>query len=221
MLERDPTTPAQVKGVWADIWADIFTKRMKRTWTCAVVPWKRAQSDVARGIADVMITIPTEERRAYAMPSEKPVYESYLYVYTYKDHPRLQDIRSIRTAEDIVRLGLIPVTNAGNSWHQTNIDTAGTKTQYAPSEEALAMMIANKRADIMIDQPTSINQVFRRLGLMDRVVMTEARFGPIAFHIMVSKKSPLAHDMEQLNRTVDAYIRDGARERIARKYVNP
>ncbi len=219
MTMVDANSPPGIKGLYADTLEDILGKRLKRQWTGTLLPWKRAQAEVQSGTADILITIPTAERRTYALISTQPVYEESLYVYTFKDHPKIEKIRKIKTAEDILRLGLTPVTNLGNNWHRENIDAFGVKTHYVPAEENLAKFLAAKRADIMIDKPSSMNRLIENLKLTQQIEMTPARFGPIKFHILVSQKSPLAASMPSLNQAIEQFVKDGTRERLAAKYL--
>ena len=219
MTMVDANSPTGIKGLYADTLEDILGKRLKRQWTGTLLPWKRAQAEVQSGTADILITIPTAERRTYALISTQPVYEESLYVYTFKDHPKIEEIRKIKTAEDILRLGLTPVTNLGNNWHRENIDAFGVKTHYVPADENLAKFLAAKRADIMIDKPSSMNRLIENLKLTQQIEMTPARFGPIKFHILVSQKSPLAASMPSLNQAIEQFVKDGTRERLAAKYL--
>lgn len=218
-LIADTTQPSGIRGLYADILNDVIGKRMGLSWNGTLLPWKRAQSEVQLGNADLTITVPTEERLAYALASERPVFEAYLHVYTYKDHPRLKEIRKIRSAEDIRRLSLVPVTNLGNNWHQEQIDSAGVLTHYAPADENIARFLAARRADIMIDLPLTMDPKIRELGLAQKLEKTPARFGPIRFHILVSRKSSFAASMDALNAAVDQFIQDGSRERLAARYL--
>jgi polar amino acid transport system substrate-binding protein len=219
MATVDDKHPAGLKGLYPDILDAVLTKRMGLSWTGTTLPWKRAQAEVQSGGADILITVPTEERRVYALASDQPVFEAYLHVYTYADHPRILEIRKIKTAEDIRRLGLIPVTNLGNNWHRENIDAIGIKTHYAPADQNIARFLAAKRADIMIDMPFTMNPMIKSLGLTRQIEMTPARFGPIGFHVLVGRKSPFSSSMTALNRAIDQFILDGTRERLSAKYL--
>lgn len=221
LIVADDTVPAGVSGLFPDILNEILARRTGLTWTSTVLPWKRAQQEVQNGTADVMVTIPTDERRAYALVSDLPVLQMYLHVYTYRNHPKLKEIRKIKTAADILRLGLIPVTNLGNNWHRENIDAFGVRTHYAPADENIAKILASKRADIMIDTPISMNPMIATLGLSSRIEMTQARFGPIAFHLLVSRRSPYAQSMGAFNQAIEKMIQDGTLDHLTDKYQRP
>lgn len=214
-----PEAASGMKGLYPDILDEILTKRMGLQWTGAFVPWKRVQLEVQTGSADVFITVPSDERKAYAIPSTRPVFEEFLHVYTYKDHPKIREIRKIKTADDIQRLGLIPVSNIGNHWHQENIDAHGIETRHVPSEEILARFLAAKRADIMIETPLTMDPKIDSLGLTQQIEKTPARFGPISFHLLVGKKSPLSASMNALDQAIEQFIRDGTRERLEAEHL--
>jgi polar amino acid transport system substrate-binding protein len=208
-----------MKGLYPDILDDILTKRMGLQWTGTFFPWKRAQLAVQTGAADVFITASSEERKAYAIPSSRSVFEEFLHVYTYKDHPRIREIREIKTAEDIRRLGLVPATNLGNNWHQENIDAKGIKTHYVPADENLARFLAARRADIMIDTPSTMDPKIDSLGLTQQIEKTPVKFGPIGIYLLVGKKSSLSSSMNALDQAVEEFIRDGTRERLAAEHL--
>lgn len=212
-------TASGMKGLYPDILDEVLSKRMGLQWKGSLFPWKRAQMELQTGSADVIITVPSEERKAYSIPSALPVFEEYLHIYTYKDHPRISEIRKIKTVEDIQRLGLIPATNIGNNWHDENIDARGIKTRYVPADEILPGFLAAKRADIIIDTPSTMDPKINSLGLAQQIERTPARFGPIGFYILVGKRSPLSTAMNALDQSVEAFVRDGTRERLAAKHL--
>lgn len=217
-LVSDRSRSSGVSGLWADVLNEILSKRMGLPWNCVLLPWKRVQADVQSGNADLIITVPSEERLAYAIATNHPVFEGYLHVYTYKGHPKIKEIRRIQGVGDIQRLGLVPVTNLGNNWHRENIDVAGIPTHYAPADENIARFLAARRADIMIELPATMNPMVKSLGLAQSIEMTPARFGPIGFHILVGRKSPLASSMDALNQAVDRFIQDGTRKHLVSRY---
>ncbi len=219
LATASPDTASGMKGLYPDILNDILTRRMGLQWTGTFAPWKRAQFTVQTGNADILITVPSEERKGYAIPASLPVFEEFLHVYTYKDHPRILEIREIKTAEDIRRLGLVPATNLGNNWHAENIDAKGIKTRYVPADENLARFLAAKRADIMIDTPSTMDPKIDRLGLTQQIEKTSAKFGPVGIYLLVGKKSTLSSSMNALDQAIEEFIRDGTRERLAAEHL--
>jgi len=207
-----------LKGLYIELLEELFCKELGFKLTYLNVPWKRAQYELEKGGASVTITLPTKERLAYSIPTTRPLIEMSLHVFTYAGHPLLKDIGEISTPEDIKRLGLIPVTNIGNGWHKNEIDSHGIKTEYVPNEANSFQMIASRHADITIESLCAGNYLINNLGLQGKVVATRAAFGPLNFHILVSKKSKFAGRMAEINRALDKLIDSGKLGPIIERY---
>jgi polar amino acid transport system substrate-binding protein len=70
----------------------------------------------------------------------------------------------------------------------------------------------------MIDAPISMNKMIKQYGLTAEIVQTDARFGPIYFHLLMSKKSKHAHLMPKINETINKLASEGSLEKIFLKY---
>jgi polar amino acid transport system substrate-binding protein len=208
----------QPKGLYLDIVKEIFEKHLDMEVVFEDVPWKRAQYYVAEGQADFLITVPTKERLLYTAASELPILQLFLHVYTYKNHPQLEQIKNISSGKDIKDLGLTPVSNIGNSWHSKNIDSFGVSTQYVENEESAFNVLAMKRADLTIEPIYAGSYLINKLSLSDRIEPTEAKFGPLDFHILVSKKSAHFHLMGQINDIIKQLVENGRLEEIISGY---
>ena len=219
MTEPDAGAESGVKGIVADILDEVLLRRLGIAWKGQFLPWARAQLQVKNGQADMLITIPTDERREYSLASDQPVLLQYLHVYTYRGHPRIEAIRAISSIADIKQQGLLPLSNAGNGWFKQHIDTAGIAAYYAPADQNIAEMLAARRGDLMIDLPLSMNPTIKALGIGEQLEMTDARFGPIGFHLLISQKSPLVARIAEINRAIEAFIADGSREVLLENYL--
>ena len=207
-----------VQGVYIDILKAIFEEGLQLPVAYVDYPWKRAQKAVKDGQADLIITIATPDRLQYAVKSELPVLEMYLHVYTYRDHPRLAEISTIRSGDDILKMRLKPVTNLGNVWHKNNIDHLGVETHYVPSEENAFLFLAAKRADITIEPLIAGNYLIKQLDLAERIIPTTARFGPLKFYLLLSKKSPFLQRMKEIDQVIDALHQSGRMRYIYDRY---
>jgi ABC-type amino acid transport substrate-binding protein len=206
------------RGVYIDILKQIFEVPLRVPVIYVDYPWKRAQTAVKEGLADVMITVATPDRLQYALKSELPVLEMYLHVYTYRDHPRLAEISTIRSGDDILKMRLKPVTNLGNVWHKNNIDHLGVETHYVPSEENAFLFLAARRADITIEPLIAGNYLIKQLDLAERIIPTNARFGPLRFYLLLSKKSPFLQRMQEIDQTIDTLHQSGRMQYIYERY---
>ena len=204
--------------MFVEIVEEIFAKELGYKVVIEQYPWKRAQQNVKEGKADITVSVPTAERLGYAFKSDKPILKMYLNVYTYAGHPKLMEIRKIKTVQDIIALKLKPVTNLGNGWHKENIEDEGVTTFYVPGDENLVQFLALKRADIMIDAPLFMNHLINEYKLGSKIVRTDVLFGPINFHLLVSKKSRYAELMPKINKAIDKLAQNGRIDQMASTY---
>ncbi len=208
----------QAKGLYIDIVREIFEKHLDIAVNYKQLPWKRAQYYVADGQADLLITVETEDRLQYAIPSEFPVLQLFLQVYTYKNHPQIKQITKISSAKDIYDLGLTAVTNLGNGWHEKNIDSLGVKTLYVNNEENAFNVLAEKRADLTIEPVHAGSYLINKLKLSDKIIPTDARFGPLNFYIFFSRKSAYLHLMGKINNIIKKLQESGRLKEIISEY---
>ncbi len=214
----DPRHPTGQGGLLVEI-VDAIFKQMDMSYTVEVYPWARAQAMVQAGRADVLVTVPTDERRGYALVSEQTVFPMLMQVYARKDHPRLAEIRRIKSAQDIAALDLVAISNLGNGWHKANIEGAGVKTYYGTNDESAARMLAARRGDVLVDSAVSMALEIRRQGLQGELTAAAAPFAPLRFHVLLSQKSPFVQRMPDINRAIATLHKNGTLERLYQKYT--
>ena len=214
----NPKHPTGQSGLLVEILDEIF-KQLDMPYAVEVYPWARAQATVQAGRADMLVTVPTDERRGYALVSEQSVFPMFMQVYARKDHPRLTEIRRIKSAQDIVALDLVAISNLGNGWHKANIEAAGVKTYYGTNDESAARMLAARRGDILVDSAVSMAVEIRRQGLEGVLTAAAAPFAPLRFHVLLGQKSPFVQRMPDINRAIATLQRNGTLERLYQKYT--
>jgi polar amino acid transport system substrate-binding protein len=217
LYELEPANGSGWKGLFIEITEKIFND-LGYKMVIEQYPWMRAQQKLKEGNADFTVSIPTVERLEYAFKSAEPIFQMYFNVYTYADHPNLFEIKKIKTVQDIISLNLKPVTNLGNGWHKENIEDAGITTFHVPNDENLVQFLALKRADIMIDAPIFMNYLTKKNNLESKIVKTDVLFGPINFHLLVSKNSKYAYLMPEINRTINKLVQNGILEQMVSRY---
>lgn len=207
------------EGLFIELLDEIFNKRLNIDVQCKTFPWKRAQLNVKTGQDDFLITVPTEPRLKYAVKSKQPIFQLHMHVYTYSGHPLIDEIKNIKTLEDIVDLDLVTVTNLGNGWHKQFIEAHGIPTHYTQDDEHILKFLAAKRADIIIDAKTPTNYNIKRLGLSSQIEFTDVTFGPLDFYLLMSKKSKATMLMPAIDETIQALTLEGYLERVTEKYM--
>lgn len=211
---------SSLQGYWPELIRELFINRLSLDLKVKRLPWVRGQRQVREGESDFMITIPTDERESYALVSENPVLRLFMQIFTYAGHERMDEIKKIVSVQDILQMGLIPVTNQGNGWHEQHIDSFGVKTEHVRSDESLPKVLASKRADILIDVPLTMSYQIKQLGLSSQIVLTDVILDETDFHLLVSKKSPFADKMDEIDRVLNEMIEDGTVDKLYRKYVS-
>ena len=206
------------QGLLVEIAKEVFEKELGIPLDVKVRPWKRAQSDVENGRSDFIITVPTASRKSYALASARVFYTLPLYIYTYAGHDKLEAIHNIRDAEDIKFLNLIPVTNLGNGWHKDNVDAFGINTHYVGKEESILRFLASRRADIMIDAVVPTNYLINKNSLNQKVILTDARFSQVDFHLLLSKKSMFSSRMDDIDAAFERAEKNGRIQSIVTRY---
>jgi polar amino acid transport system substrate-binding protein len=208
------------KGLYIEILKELFEVELGLELSYRERPWKRAQIEVEEGKSDLLITIPTEKRRNYALITEQPIFPLYFGIYSYVGHPKLDQIGMIETIQDIVDLDLVSVTNLGNGWHKENVEDKGVATILVPRDQSIAQVLSLKRGDIMIEPLVSMNYLIKKNNLTDKLVLTEARFGPINFHVLLSRNSKHRDKMPDINQALNRMITDGRLQQLLDGYSN-
>jgi polar amino acid transport system substrate-binding protein len=93
-------------GIFYDIIENAF-RRMGIPLKYEVFPWKRAQVIVETKQADALITIPTSTRFKYLAPSREPVFVMKYKIFTQRDNPNIEKIKSIQSFSDLKGLKII------------------------------------------------------------------------------------------------------------------
>ena len=214
-VDKDGTA----KGAYVEIAREIFEKRLGAEITFNPLPWKRAQQEVKSGKSDFMVTVPTSAREQYALKGQRPFYTVDMALFAWKGHPKAAQLKKARTAKELARLGITSVTNLGNGWHKQNIQEAGVKTTLAPRDQNIAKMLAEKRADIMIDSRISMKRIIRELGLEQKIEQIHPSFAQIHMNLLLSRKSSWVNRLGEIDDIHAALISDGTTARIIKKYI--
>lgn len=198
---------------------DAIFKEAGIPFAVKVFPWKRAQAMVESGQLDFLVTVPTEPRLQYALSSTSPVIPMEQKIFTYKGHPKQDQMMRIRGVEDLKAMGLVVASNLGNGWIKQNIEEAGVTVFYAPQDESMAKMLAARRADIVIDPEFSFVYDIRKADLVGQVICVASPFPPTPFHFLLGKNSPFAHLMPRIDAAITKLAHNGTLARLRAKYA--
>lgn len=206
------------RGFFVDIIREALETRLGVPVLMDVYPWARCQYMVKEGLADMMATIPTPERREYAVVVEPPIWIKRYKVYTVAGHPAFHAMGAVRSVEDLRRSGLTVVSYLGNDWSRATLEAAGIVTVCAPSVEGMYRMLLAGRADVVVEDPALADSTLHRLNLIGSVLQTPGVVEESSFNLMLGKASPYAGLADDLDRALAGMRADGTIDAIMRRY---
>ena len=208
----------RMTGFFYDIITEALERKMGVHVVWAAYPWTRCQENLKRGLEDAILTVPTAERAEYTVTHPHPFYWKTLHVFTCADHPRLEEIRQLRSLEDLKRDGFSVITYSGNGWNKENVQSAGVRTYETAVLENIWKMLEKKRGDIVIEWPPGAWPDIRLAGLQDRIVDTGVRLSAMPFHLLIRKDSPFVSLLDDFDKTVRKMYNDGTIQSIVLGY---
>lgn len=211
-------TSGRHTGFFVDIIKEALQERMNIPVSMDIYPWPRCQAMVKLGQADIMATIPTPDRREYAIVVETPLWVKYYNVFTVAGHPRIADMNTIRSVDDLKRSGLVVLTYSGDGGTKVNIENAGVPVIFASSVEGMYKMLFAGRADLIIEDAFLVKPLLEELGYSHKVYKTTGIIQESPFCLMISKKSSYGSMATRIDSTIKAMWADGTIERIMLKY---
>lgn len=204
-------------GFFVEIVTEAFT-RLGVPVLIKVYPWRRCQSLVESGKADLITTIPTNQRLAYSIPVKTPIWIKQYRIYTWAEHPEAARMDTVTGLLDLGRLGLTVISYLGNSWSDTALKGKGITVVDATSVEGMFKMLQARRGDIVIDDPILVDPALKALELDGKIVPTKGVVEESSFHLLISRKSPYVILTEDLDRTLTEMWTDGTIPRILERY---
>lgn len=189
-----PNDEGQYIGPWMQRLDRLFRQELSVELEVTRQPWRRAQQDVRAGRADIMITLPTEERLSYTELVDGPFYAMTFQLLVPRDHAHWDRLQGIESLEDLQRLDLNLVSTFSNGWFEQNVAKRGIRADYVKTDRQQIQFLLSGRADGLIDFPVTMTPLLEEMGAMDRLTFLPAVLDTTEFRIMVSHQSPwMAH----------------------------
>lgn len=205
-------------GFFVDIVREALEVRLGVPVEMAVYPWPRCQYMVKEGLADMMATIPTDERREYAVVVDTPIWIKRYKLYTVPGHPAIGVMDGVRSVEDLRRSGLVVISYLGNDWSRTTLERAGVRIVNASGVEGMYRMLLAGRADAAVEDPILAERTLDSLGLSGRLVETDGIVEESSFHLMLGDRSPRVGLVDELNEALAQMWADGTVAAIMDRY---
>jgi len=210
------------QGIFKDLMTEIF-RRLNIPLTCKLYAWKRTQVFVHNGLADGMVTVATK-KRLETMVSTQPLVTSGEKIFARKDNPRIEQIKQIKSIDDLKPFRVVEVTGAG--WAEEHFKDLPHMV-WVPKLTSALYMLANGRVDIyvmnefsgietiktMIQTPSPFQENFKKIIVCPHTLET------ISYSLLINKDSKWATLVPKINATIDAIKEDGTYDRIMQKYL--
>lgn len=203
-----------MRGILIDLFDEALQRRLRVPLTHEGFPWPRAQAMVQTGAADAICTVPTMERRAYALASAEPVVSPTFTLFTRRNHPQLDRLRRVRTLADLH--GFTVAHYRGSSWARQTL--SGVDVEWSNSLDKVLRMVAVGRADATIDSSEAIRYAINDLRLQDELMELPQVLESQSFHLCIRRDSPDVGLLARFDVVMRQMRVEGAVARAYRKF---
>ncbi|UTW58174.1 transporter substrate-binding domain-containing protein [Kordiimonas sp. SCSIO 12603] len=208
----------RAQGVYAEVLRAVFEDELGIQLKFENRPWKRAQIDVKMGRADIIVTVPTTERLRYVVPSVLPVYQLQRRLYTYPGHPRLDEILTMRSVQDVIDARLKMAAVIGDGWFKEKLLSRGVDANLVPDPRNSFRLLSDRRTDLVITAPSVYKNVMVTEAIEKDIFDTGVNLESISAHILMGKRSPYISLMPEVDHIISEMRRSGQLEAIYKKY---
>jgi ABC-type amino acid transport substrate-binding protein len=132
---------------------------------CETWPWSRAQVMVQQGAADMFITVPTTERRTYALFAREPMFHADTVVLYGKDGPQADRIAAARTLDDLK--GIVFAAYLGSGW--TSEELHDQQVTWVNDRPTVLSMLAAGHADATLSDSLLSHSIVAAEGLEAKI----------------------------------------------------
>lgn len=203
----------EMKGILIDIISEALEKRLGIPLLHEGYPWARAQAMVENGLADAFITVPTEKRKAYTFVSQEPVIRFNIYIATQKDNPKLDQLRKVRTFDDLKPFTMVDYN--GNGFSEKRLKDHNV--EWVPDVAAVYPFLASGKADALLVSDRGSYDL-QHLGYQDRLIVLPQSLHTLAFHLCIGKNSPFVKWLPQIDKVLKQMRKEGLMQKISAHY---
>ena len=202
-----------MKGIIVDIINLAVRDQMGIPVSHEGYPWRRAQALVRTGQADAMVTIPTPERRSFAVISKEPLLKFETFLATLKNHPRLNELKKVKRLEELKNFQLVDYF--GNGWAKSALKDMNVT--WLPDYNAIFEFLAQGRADAVIVSKKTIYSL-QSSGHLDKFLISDTPLTSLQFHLCINKESEYAGIIDKFDSTLKDLKQKGAVNAVIESY---
>ncbi|WP_419780707.1 substrate-binding periplasmic protein [Maridesulfovibrio sp.] len=194
---------------------DTLLQKVGLRATYIIRPWKRGQRMMKEGTADIMNGLLKHHEREKFMTYLDPPYKtkSSKAFYVLKD-----STTNITSYEDLYKYK-IGISLGAKFFPRFDNDTKLKKDTGKDAQNNFTKLRFN-RIDTFITTETVGDYLHNKLGYQDIIKKAEYKYtAPLAVYFAVSKKSPLAERVPELNAALKEMVESGEVQRIIDRFI--
>jgi ABC-type amino acid transport substrate-binding protein len=206
-----------VRGVLPELMNTLISEKMGYEIINAGKAWKRAQEEVWKGRADLLITASTPKRLERSYQSQQSVFTLTFRPYTKVGSPAA---KALAKTDDISSLGQFRFCDVhGNQWGQRFYSKHKIDFHVTRSFESCLRLLTIGRADIIVHSDHILSEIIKNNGWEQQItahpyIMPESP----KFYLLLSKKSFITPAfLTKFDKIVEQMRGDGSYTRLLRE----
>jgi polar amino acid transport system substrate-binding protein len=201
----------RMAGIFVNIMDELLVKRLGLAVEHEGYPWARAQQRVREGHADAFVTVATEERRAYTVPTQEWITQGRLAMFVRTDEPQRARLAQIRNIAEL--RGFNIGTYLGNNWVKSKF--VDIEVNYVVNRESALKMLQAGRLQIVVDAANPTHAALRAAGMADEIVELPPALDISETHLCIGKQSPLLAHIRDIDVQLRSMKADGSLRRLS------
>lgn len=207
-------------GIFVDMCDELIGRRMGYKVEYKEYPWKRAQVNVANGVEDAFISLPTPERREYTVSGKVPFVVMTRVIFTQPDNPYLGKLKAVKKVTDLKSMPKLHILDyIGDGWGEKYLEQQlGFELDKVAQVDQVVNKLSVKRGDVFIEEPMIVNFKIRELKLERNIIQLTNSLDNTEFKLCISKKSPFAKEVDAVDKHLTEMVKDGTMAKILKKW---
>lgn len=206
----------QAVGIAPEIISEVFRNSKNIKLHFSSMPWARAQKLVHDGAFDALVTIPSPDRLLYTTPSKTPAFVANFKIFTYKNHPRLNEIQKIHSIDDLKNYVVCEYNGSG--WAKNHLVGKAKRIEYSKSTETKIKMLALKRCDLIIDLDLMVHYNAKKLSINEDIIEIPHSFEQASYHLLINSRYPHSEVMQEFEKNIKHLQKNGFIQKVISKW---
>lgn len=201
----------KMMGLLVGIMDELLVKRLGLTVEHEGFPWARAQQRVKDGQSDAFVTVPTDERKAYTVPTQEWVAQGRLTMFVRADEPRRAQLEKIKAIAELK--GFNVGTYLGNSWVKSKF--TDVEVNYVTTRDSALKMLQAGRLQVMVDAANPTRAALRLAGMEKDIIELPPVLDVSEAHLCIGKQSPLLAYAKDIDAALRKMKADGSLQKLS------